>query len=303
MGEQEISRVAINNSNEILEQQLDVRNKELEEKLDSDVLFYSGPIVPPSDDLIKDSIEERQNKRNKLTIVLETPGGYIETAKRIAETTRHHYTGSVDFIIPNFAMSAGTILVMSGDSIYMNYYSVLGPIDPQIQRKGGSGLVPALGYLVQYNRFIKKAQKGKLTTPEMTFLIEKFDPAELYRYEQERELSIALLKEWLVKYKFKNWTNTETRRLNVTPKMKETRAKEIVEKLNDTDRWHSHSCGISIEVLRRDLNLKIEDFEANTDLNHKIRNYYRLLVDYMLRRRHDISLHTKGLYFGVATKQ
>jgi len=33
-------------------------------------------------------------------------------------------------------------------------------------------------------------------------LIQGFDQGELYYYEQARELSIALLKEWLVKYKF-----------------------------------------------------------------------------------------------------
>src|SRR5579863_7668178 len=102
-------------------------------------------------------------------------------------------------------MSAGTVLVMSGDAIHMDYYSLLGPIDPQLERAGSADLVPALGYLVQFERLIEKSRKGKLTTAELTFLVEKFDPAELYSYEQARELSIALLKEWLVRYKFKNW--------------------------------------------------------------------------------------------------
>ncbi len=108
-------------------------------------------------------------------------------------------------------MSAGTVLVMSGDSIYMDYSSALGPIDPQIQRAGGNALVPALGYLEQYDRLIKKSANGTLTSAELAYLIDKFDPAELYYYEQARELSIALLKEWLVKYKFKNWTTTQTK--------------------------------------------------------------------------------------------
>lgn len=122
-----------------------------------------------------------------MIVILETEGGYIEVAQRIAETLRHHYK-RVEFVVPNFAMSAGTVLVMSGDAIHMDYFSILGPIDPQVDNVNGQQ-VPALGYLVQYDRLLKKAQQGTLNTAEITFLIEKFDPAELYRYEQARELS------------------------------------------------------------------------------------------------------------------
>ena len=34
---------------------------------------------------------------------------------------------------------------MSGDAIFMDYFSVLGPIDPQLPK--GDTMVPALGYL------------------------------------------------------------------------------------------------------------------------------------------------------------
>lgn len=257
--------------------------------------------MTPIDDLIKEAIESKKDKKSKLIFILETQGGYIEVAKRIAEVTRHYYQ-TVEFIVPNYAMSAGTILVMSGDTIYMNYYSVLGPIDPQIDRPSVKGLVPALGYLIQYERLIEKSRKGKLTTAEMVFLTEKFDPAELYRFEQERELSISLLKEWLVKYKFKNWATTSGRRKNVTPKMKASRAAEIARKLNDTDRWHSHSCGITMEILVRDIKLKIEDFGQDNEFDSEIKHYYKLISDYAQRRGHDIVLHAYNKYSGVSLR-
>lgn len=109
----------------------------------------------------------------------------------------------------------------------MDYASVLGPIDPQLDR--GGVLVPALGYLEQCKRLIAKSAAGTLTTAELAYLVEKFDPAELYRYEQERELSIALLEDWLVKYKFKNWKVTETSKKPVTATMRKKRAKAIGE--------------------------------------------------------------------------
>jgi ClpP class serine protease len=44
---------------------------------------------------------------------------------------RKHYK-TVNFVVPDYAMSAGTIFCMSGDKIFMDYASALGPIDPQV---------------------------------------------------------------------------------------------------------------------------------------------------------------------------
>ena len=103
-------------------------------------------------------------------------------------------------------------------------------------------------------------------------------------------------------YKFKNWQKTAGRNLPVTEKMKTQRAEEIAKKLNDTDYWHSHGHGISMDVLRHDLNLQIEDFGAKLKLREAIRSYHRLLVDYMGRVGHIASVHTQENYVPIATK-
>jgi hypothetical protein len=260
--------------------------------LGADVLTCVHPIGPPFDDIIRDFIEEIQPKKPKLLILLETNGGSIETAERIADVFRRHYPQEVSFLIPNFAMSAGTVLVMSGDTIYMDYYSILGPIDPQIRNREGSGYVPALGYLEKYGELVKKSKKG-LSQAELAFFIQKFDPAELHRFEQARDHSVDLLKKWLVKYKFKNWTKTASRRLQVTDAMREKRAAEIAAKLNDTKRWRSHGRGLSREVIERELNLRIEDFGAEPELSKRVRAYYKLLQDYLTASNHNRVLHTR----------
>jgi hypothetical protein len=279
----------------LIERQLDGHVAEIEEALAADVLTFVGPITYSVDDYIRDEVEEITPKRGRLAVILETTGGFIEVAQRIADTLRHHY-GRVEFIVPNYAMSAGTVLVMSGDAIYMDYYSTLGPIDPQVQRSGTAGMVPALGYLEQYDRLVKRAQDGIITTAEVSYLIAHFDPAELYSYEQARELSVSRLKEWLVKYKFANWTKTETRGIDVTDQMRTARAEEIARALNNTQLWHSHSRGISMETVRRALKLRIEDFGASPELGGRIRMYHKLLQGYMTRRAHIGILHRKGSY-------
>lgn len=293
------AEAAERDSNSIIEQQLTDRLETVEAAANADALAYIGPMFPPGDDQIKDAIEGLKvldPQRNGLLVILETDGGYVDVAERIARIFRHHYK-RVEFLVPSYAMSAGTILVMSGDAIYMDYASVLGPVDPQVVR--GNTAVPALGYLEQYQRLIKKSAEGTLTSAEAMYLVQNFDPAELYRYEQERELSIALLKEWLVKFKFKDWKKTQTRKKTVTKKMRTDRARQVATQLNKTDRWHSHSRGIPMEVLRRDLKLLIEDFGENGQLDKPIHNYYRLLKDYVMRRGHDsLVISTKGRYVG-----
>jgi hypothetical protein len=281
-------RRPVDTSNQIIERQLSEALNRVAFKAGGDCLTFVGPIVNGIEDYFRDAIEAKDAKQEKLFVILETTGGYIEVVQRIADTLRHHY-GQLEFIVPNFAMSAGTVLVMAGDAIHMDYYSILGPIDPQVERNGH--MIPALGYLIQYERLIEKSRRNVLTTAELAFLVQNFDGAELYRYEQARNLSVALLKEWLVKYKFKNWNRTAGRNKKVTPSMRMHRAEQIANTLSDTERWNSHGRGISRDVLMKDVRLQVEDFGADTELDDAIRRYYKLLKDFMMRMRHSAVIH------------
>lgn len=183
---------------------------ELESYLKSDCLTINGAIQPELTNLVLHVIEDlKENSENdRIHIILTTNGGDAITVERLVNILRNHYN-EVNFIVPDYAYSAGTIFCMSGDKIYMDYFSILGPIDPQVMNKDGR-FVPALGYLEKINEYISKAEQGKLTQAEF-LILKDFDLAELNSYEQARNLTIDLLKTWLVRYKFKNWNNTETK--------------------------------------------------------------------------------------------
>ena len=277
-------------ANELIEDQLANHVSELEAALGADCLTYVGLIAFGADDDIRDAVEDIKNKKNKLVVVLQTDGGFAEMARRIADTLRHHYP-TVDFLVPSHAMSAGTILVMSGDDIMMDYYSVLGPIDPQIEDRDGN-LTPALGLLRRYEDLLKKAKKGKISQAEMEILLD-FDQKQLYAFEQARNLSMSLLEEWLCRYKWKNWTKTETRGTKVTDQMKRKRARWIAQKLNDIDLWNSHGIGINMKQLTEVLQLKIIDFGKISNVNEPTRRYHRLLTDYMGKMTYRSAVQTR----------
>ncbi len=272
--------------NVILEQ-LNRDLAELEKKLEADVVSMMGPIVGGLDDRIRMAVERLDARAAKLAVLLDTPGGVVEVVERIVGVLRHHYR-EVVFVIPGRAMSAGTVLALSGDAILMDYYSVLGPIDPQVQKDGK--LIPALAYLIQFDDFIKKSTEGRLTTAEMV-LLQKLDLGELHQFREARDLSIELLKKWLVTYKFKDWQLTETRREAVTPEMKEARADKIANALNNIRRWHTHGRGIPMKVLREELDLRIDDFGQDPTLARRVHEYTAVLREFMLTLQAPMFVH------------
>ncbi len=278
-------------------------NGELAKKFDGDVLILRAPMRQPVDDRVRLEIEgireTGKRRRSRLVVIVETNGGYIETVERIVSVFRKHYK-IVEFVVPNYAYSAGTILVLSGDEIHMDYYSVLGPIDPQYDSQGE--YVPGLGYLAKYKELmdeINACDPSQIhqVQAQMSFLVNKFDPAKLFHIEQSIEHAKSLLKEWLPKYKFKDWKTTATNGKKVTKKMKDDRANEVAMILGNTERWHSHGRGISIRELgSEEIKLKVNNFGDDDELNGVVRAYYSLFVDYIQKIGMDAAMHShRGL--------
>lgn len=270
-----------------LQQLLNSKLKALELHLDSDVLVYSGPIGNLNENIFLKIVEEMATdpgKKDKLFILLTTTGGSAIAVERYVNIIRHHYD-EVSFIIPDYAYSAGTIFCMSGDNIYMDYFSVLGPIDPQVQNKEGKW-VAALGYLDKVNEFIEKAKIDKLTNVEFAILRE-FDLAELRSYEQARDLTVDLLKKWLVLYKFKNWNTHSSNQQPVTEGEKQKRAEDIAEHLSDNKDWKSHGRPINIDTF--------EDYSKDPILRPLIRDYYETMSDFVRLKGFANFIHTRKL--------
>jgi len=264
----------------------------LEKYLNADVFFYYGSLQESYDTFFLGLVEQLAkdpDKKDTLYIILTTSGGSATSVERYVNIVRNHYK-EVNFIVPNQAYSAGTIFCMSGDKIFMDYYSTLGPIDPQVFNKENK-MVPALGYLDKINELIEKARSGTLTDVEF-LILKEYDLGELRLYEQAKELAIDQLKKWLVKYKFKNW-NKHKNGKKVTEKEKIKRATEIAGKLSDNNIWKSHSRPINIETLEKELNLEIEDFGKDKELNFLIRDYSTLIIDFIIQKGIKLFTHTR----------
>lgn len=267
----------------------------LEMHFEADVVFFYGNLETGIVRPFRDFIEKlaMPGHKQRLVFFVNTPGGAAEAVEKMVEIIRFHYT-EVYFVIPDAAMSAGTILCMSGNKIYMDYSSSLGPIDPQVFN--GTHWVPALGYLDKVDELLRKAQAGTLTKAEFVIL-QNQDLAMLRRYEQSRDLTVTLLKKWLVEYKFQDWTvhqtNPSLKGQPVTRDQKEARAEEIAKKLGDTSIWHSHGRMISPKTLQDILRLNIDNYSTDAVLRPLIRGYNDLLTEYILRHQMSVFLHNR----------
>jgi hypothetical protein len=186
---------------------------------------------------------------------------------------------------------------MSGNRIFMDYSSSLGPIDPQVFN--GKDWVPALGYLDKVEQLLERAREDRLSNAEF-LILQGIDLALLSRYEQARDLTVRLLKKWLVEYKFRDWlthqTSPELRGQQVTPQEKEQRAEEIAKLLGDNKLWHSHGRMIGPATLQNVLRLKIDDYSNDASLRKLIRPYNDLLVEYIARSQFKQFMHSRNYF-------
>lgn len=194
----------------------------------------------------------------EVDVIFVTPGGSGVQAAKFVEKLRSRFD-FVGIILPDMAMSAGTIFAMSGDEIVMTQNSYIGPIDPQVPNRDGR-YVPAQAINILLSEIQKRGQlnldKGK--QPEWTDLqiLSQLDAKDIGDAINASNFSIELVENYLRNYKFRNW-KCHSSGIPVTEKEKEERAKEIAAQLCDHSLWKSHGRGITREQAESVCRLKI----------------------------------------------
>jgi len=213
-----------------------------------------------------------------IDIILVTPGGSAQQVAKFVDKLRPRFD-HISFILPDIAMSAGTIFVMSGDDIIMDSRAYIGPVDPQIPDKNGM-YVPAQAILTlireiqeRGEEFIKKGQNPPWTDLQ---ILRQIDGKEIGNAISASEYSIELVETYLYKYKFRHWTQ-HSNGTQVTDEEKQKRAREIAELLCDHSEWKTHSRGINREIAWEVCKLKITHPEDIEGLQSAIRKFWALI--------------------------
>jgi membrane-bound ClpP family serine protease len=119
------------------------------------IIYYSGWLQKP--DLLRQpgivmgisdadkngfmSVIHKLDRDKGLDIILHTPGGDMAATESLVDYLRSMFGKNIRAIIPQLAMSGGTIMALSCNQIIMGKESSIGPIDPQFGAMAANGLL------------------------------------------------------------------------------------------------------------------------------------------------------------------
>lgn len=116
------------------------------------------PIVP--DDIQGFMAAAHKLKGSELDLILHSTGGSSEAAEQIVMYLRSKYK-HIRALVPQSAMSAGTMMACAADAIVMGKQSAIGPIDPQFLTP--VGVIPAHAILEEFKRAVKEIKEDPRT--------------------------------------------------------------------------------------------------------------------------------------------
>lgn len=185
------------------------------------------------------SMVYKMDRTKGLDLILHTPGGSIAAAESIVDYLRKMFGNDIRAIIPQIAMSAGTMIACSCKCIVMGKQSNLGPIDPKYNG------ISTYGVIEEFNRAKQEIAADPRTIPIWQTIIGKYNPAFIGDCEKAIQWSNSIVTDWL-----------STNMLKENPNL----AKEIVTHLSDHSETLSHERHIHFDECKK-LGLTIESLE------------------------------------------
>ena len=193
----------------------------------------------------------RLDRSKGLDLVLHTPGGEMAATESLVDYLRLMFDGDIRAIVPQLAMSAGTMVALSCKSVVMGKESSLGPIDPQIAG------IPAHGVLEEFNRASEEVKADPAKIPVWQPIIAKYTPTLIGECEKASAWAEEIVVGWLVSGMLKGDPEAQVK------------AKRIVLELSDHAEQKSHSRHISI-AKAAEIGVVVEALEEDDDLQDAV---------------------------------
>lgn len=181
-----------------------------------------------------------------LDLLLHTPGGEMAATESIIDYLRAMFA-DVRAVVPQIAMSGGTMIACSCDRIVMGKQSSLGPVDPQTNGMAAHGVIE------EFRRAVKAVSKNPALVPIWQVIINKYPPTLVGECEKSMKWAREMVSERLQKHMFKS------------AKMPKTRALKVVRELASHAMTKSHSRHISIDKAR-EIGLLVDGLEDDQKL-------------------------------------
>ena len=184
-----------------------------------------------------------------LDVILHTQGGSIAATESLVLYLHKMFGTDIRAIVPQIAMSAGTMIACSCESILMSSkHANLGPIDPHLR-----GL-PAYGVIQEFQRACREVKRDPSRIPIWQSIVRQYEPTFLSQCENAIKWSNKFVEDQLAGNMFTN----ENR-----PRDK---ARRVVRKLTDFRGNRTHERHIHFDECRDDIGLNLDAIEDDPQL-------------------------------------
>lgn len=223
------------------------------------IAYYSGFLTKRSDNLdindndlngFMNAIKDLDCSKG-LDLILHTPGGSPAAAEAIVNYIKTKFGNNFRIIVPQLAMSAGTMIACAGYEIVMGNQSSLGPVDPQFNG------IPAYNIVEEFGEAKSDLQKNPANYHFWQIRLQQYPAAFLKSAKDAIDLSSELVKDWLGANMFSADAD------------KDTKIKTIETTLNEHAKNKSHGRHFNYDKCIA-MGLKIIKMEDDNELQDKI---------------------------------
>jgi hypothetical protein len=194
-----------------------------------------------------------------LDLVLHTPGGETAATESLVDYLRSMFGTDIRAIVPQLALSAGTMIACACKAIVMGKHSSLGPIDPQYMG------VPAHGVVEEFERAYREVKSDPAKVPVWQPIIAKYNPTLIGECEKAIQWSLEMTREWLL-----------SGMLAGDPEM-DHKAESILRGLSDHALTKSHARHLSAQKCDS-IGLKVEPLEESHPLQEAVLSVHHACI-------------------------
>ncbi len=232
--------------------------RELHEHTGRNVIaYYSGFLTKPGVQGVDINDEDKNgfmscvhkmNRSKGLDLLLHTAGGSIAATESLVHYLKQMFGTDIRAIVPQIAMSAGTMLACSCKSILMGKHSSIGPVDPQING------IPCVGVVEEVKKAHEEVIKDQRAALVWNPILGRLSPSFLQQCEWAIQRSEEFLRETLKCGMLSDLPSSD----------REDAVDRITRRLTDLNHNKSHDRHIHFQECH-DIGLRIELLEDPKD--------------------------------------
>lgn len=232
------------------------------------ILYYSGWLQKNNIDGLQVNDADKNglmtvihklDRTKGLDLILHTPGGDTAATESIVDYLHSMFGNDIRAIVPQLAMSAGTMIACSCKEIIMGQQSSLGPIDPQF------GGIPAHAIVEEFKRAYSEIKADPVKAAVWQPIVAKYNPTLIGECEKAIDWSEKMVENWLDR----NMLSAEHDKKKIID--------NIIIELGDHAVNKSHARHLSMQKCK-DIGLKISEMESDNELQDLILSIHHICI-------------------------